>query len=579
MVLFMATSISANVVRKKRFFSTLWPSEEIKSDVKNGFIYANLPPEYLPLLPGVNDHKIERRTGQHSTRFVHPTRMMLLLSPQQQPKTAAAASKVPPQVSNKASDVAQLNQEQVPRIVMKPIAPNPKLSPSLTLKTKEQALPDIHKTYRFIPIRPLHNATQKPLIQPFSTQQQLPIKKSLDTSAPQLSIKTASIKEFYHTKEFQDLLDGYKIGVDISKLPPIEDVMAILGTENPEETMNAIRDVTKSAEGMELIKSYLDQNNVDDEFYNYDEDNGAGEIKVGSSEDVKFVQPPQPSFESTFQLSQAPAQTPIRASTTGTLTGSGQTWWKPTTWFSSSPSTKVDSLQKDIEIMKNVIPKPTSAWDNLNYIGNFLAPTSSESVPINPPLNVQSFPRRIFHQQPLKFSHQSVIEDIQTLPVVRMSEAQFQDMVKTLRLQEVNTQPINMPSVNTQSIQTIQSTNSPKDQADKDMLVTTTLAPNAKFQAPIIVQSISTGISQQSLPLPSTYTQFDEPQPREPQTSLELPNEAANQENRRNFVSPSEPQRSAPYDFIAAGKIHKANPEEVFKKSRSLADIIEGRQL
>src|SRR5690349_21419812 len=67
-------------VRKKRFFDSLWPSE-VKTDVKNGLIYSYLPREYLHLLPGLNDHKmIQRRADtQPIARFVHPTRMAVLI--------------------------------------------------------------------------------------------------------------------------------------------------------------------------------------------------------------------------------------------------------------------------------------------------------------------------------------------------------------------------------------------------------------------------------------------------------------------------------------------------------------------
>lgn len=557
----LSSSNSANLLRKKRFFDSLWPSEEVKKDVQNGFIYAQLPPGYLHLLPGVNDHKmIQRRSGQPPTRFVHPTRMAMLMPPHQQLKpNVAQPEKVSAPVNTKPSTVAQLNQ-QATRIIMKP-------SPSITLKTKDQALPDIHKTHRFVPLRPVPNATQKPFIQPFNTQQQLPIKKSFDiaqTVAPselQLSVKTANINQFYNTKEFQNLLAAFKINVDISKLPPISDVMEMLGTENGEETLNIIREAAQSAEGMELIKSYLDENNIDDEFYNYEEDIGTGEIQVDGSEDVRFVHQSQPSYSAPNQETQSytlQTNLPTRATTTGTLTGAEQIWWKPSTWFNSSPSTRVESLQKDAEILKNIVPKPDSAWGGINYITNFLTPPSSENVPINPPLNTQPFPRRIFLQQPVKFTHQSVIEDTKTLPTIQMTEAQFQDLVKRQRLTPMNLQ-------HSQNTQPQNNVHAQREQP----------ASLEKFQAPINVQSVRTGISQQSLPLPSTYTQFEEPQPRSRQASLELPDET-NQKNRRNFISASEPQRSAPYDFTATGRVHKANPEEVMKKSRSLAETIEG---
>lgn len=170
------SSRPAELVRRKRFFNTLWPSEEVKSDVQNGFIYAQLPPEYLHLLSGVNDHKaILRRAGiqppaqqLQPPRFIHPTRMAILSQPQyQQHQNPAQPSNIKAQPGN-----IQLG----PKIVMKPFAPN--LSPSIALKTREQLLPDIHKNQRFVLPKPMVQVNQKPQIQPFTTQQQLPIKKS-----------------------------------------------------------------------------------------------------------------------------------------------------------------------------------------------------------------------------------------------------------------------------------------------------------------------------------------------------------------------------------------------------------------
>lgn len=562
-----SSSNGANLVRKKRFFSTLWPSEEVKSDVQNGIIYSQLPPEYLSLLPGVNDHKmIQRRNGQQPTRFVHPTRMVILLPPHQQqvPKTAQPP-KVSSPVNNKDVTMTQPYQ-QGPRIVMKPVTQNAKLTPSIQLKTKEQALPDIHKTHRFIPIKSMSNVSQKPLIQPFNKHQQLPIKRSFDTTSDvksNLSVKTADINDFYHTKEFQDLLVSLKISVDVSKLPPISDVMDIFGTESGEELLEKIRSVTP--EDMEMIKSYLIDNNVDDEFYDHDSDIVAGEIKVVGNVDVKQSQPAYtaglnlPPYQFPEEAGNLPIYTLTRATTTGTLTGGERSWWRPSTWFTSAPSTRIDSLQKDAEIAKKIVPKPATAYEGINYIGNFLTPTSSDSVPIIP---ISNGPRRNF--QPLRFTHQSIIEDTKTLPVIRMSENQYQDMIKKIRPSPIN-------------IQHSQTVHSEKKVQTQGQIADATSVPQDKFQAPINVQSVSTGISQHSLPLPSTYTQFDEPIPEKPETFLELPNETPNLQNRRNFISVSEPQRSAPYDFVATGKIHKVSPEEVLKKSRSLAEtLIEG---
>lgn len=618
-VLALVGCLSGNEhVRRKRFFKSLWPSE----DVNNGLIYSQLPPDYLFLLPGVNDHKmIQRRAGAQPqqaspqpqpSRFVHPTRMVLLMQPNQQQKLNQ------PQVNSKPqSNNLQQPQQLVKRIVMKPVPKQvPNLSPSISLKTMEQSLPDIHKHNQFVQPKPFIRAPQ---IQPFNTQQQLPIKRAFDSApvlvstAPVLSVKTASIKDFYFTREFQDLLQEFKIKVELHKLPAISDVMAILGTTNAEETLKSIREVAQSREGMDLIQGYLDRSSDeddDDQFYNYDDDVGAGEIQVDGT-DVKFAQTHQnnPISEQTlltqhqtfgdvqktpeefnqnfatphqsFGLSNnldrpmftavPPAQLtnePIRATTSGTLTGTGNSWWKPTTWFSSSSPTKVESIKTDGEILKNVVSVPTSGsvWDNINYIGNFLKPVTKESVPI---LQRPQISRNFNLNNPSQPQP----------PTVQMTEAQFQDMVKVLKLIPMNHQIMQeSPIHQQQKIQVVSNVqknpqhasasnqapklSSPAEEiklSDKNLRnefiasspdVVFTQSPQTRFQAPINVQPVSSGI-----PLPSTFSQYD---------------------NRRNFISASEPQRAAPYDFIATGRIHKANPHEVSKRSRSLVEAIEG---
>lgn len=571
-----STSKSESLSRRKRFFNALWPSEEVKSDVQTGLIYAQLPPQYLPLLPGIHDHTtVQRRNevSQPPARFVHPTRMAILMQPHLQQR-----SNVPQPANVKSQPVNVQSQPQGPRIVMKPVGQAAKQNPSITLKTREQSLPDIHKNQRFIPLKPMQSATQRPTASPFNTYQQLPIKKSFDSSPALFSVKTAPVEDFYYTKEFQDLLSEFNIKVEIKKLPPISDVMALLGTENSEDTFEAINDVAKSKEGMELIRSYLDQadsQNGDDEFYNYDEDVGAGEIQVSGSEDVQFKQnfeSPRGNFNSPQQLQTlSPINSPTRASTSGTLTGDGKSWWKPTTWFGSQ-STKADSLKKDAEVLKKVVPAGT-VWQNVNYIGKFLTPASKENIPINPPFNIGEGPRRVFVQSPLRFTPGSVAGDTKVLPAVQMTEAQFQEMVRKLHLTPMNGQqriPI-----------TPQQPHQPTKLPHKQTIAPD--VPQIKFDAPINViseiesppvgqvQSVQTSINQEFVPLPSTFPQLKE---QSPQSYLELP--LSQQENRRNFISVSEPQRSAPYDFIATGRIHQANPEEVLKKSRSLAETIEG---
>lgn len=594
-----------SIVRRKRFFNNLWPSE-IKSDVQDGLIYSQLPPQYLHLLPGVNDH-LQRRAGVQQPasglqppRFVHPTRMAASIPRPQQQQQQQRNTQQQATILKQIPTNTQAPQpvQNGPKIVMKPVGQTSKQSPSITLKTKEQPLPDIHKTQRFITQRPLPTAPQRQQNQPFNTYQQLPIKKVFE-ALPQLSVKTSPINEFYSTREFHDLLKRFNLNVDITKLPPISDVMGLLNTKNGEETIEAIQNIIESEEGKSLIQSFLDQNadpdQNDADLYNYDEDVGAGEIQVGGSEGSQgFIHKPNIQYavpQSHFlippQVMNVPTSmidprvvAPVRATTTGTLTGENKvSWWRPTTWFSSAQSTNVESLQKDAEILKRVVPHPGSVGQNFNYISNFLTPVSRGGVAINPSPDTQQLQRRTFFAQPsvpLQFTHSSVIDNTRYLHPVRMTEEQYQEVMRRMNQH----QPV-AKNLNTRRV--VVSTQVPPvfpSQAPQVLptQATTQLASvgPSKFAAPINVQSINTGLTQQSVPLPSTYTQFDnqQPEPRAPQSNLELP-----RDNRRNFVSATDPQRSAPYDFVATGRVHKADPEEVLKKSRSLAEIIEGEEI
>lgn len=584
-----------SLVRKKRFFNSLWPVEEAKTDVQNGLIYSNLPPEYLFLLPGVNDHKeVNRRNGEEvPARFVHPTRMAILMQPHLQQRTSTQLQKLPIGAVKLQPVSVQPNQQQGPKIVMKPFAQTTKLNPSITLKTKEQALPDIHKNHRFVPMKPAHNIAAKPL---FNPHQQLPIKKLFEES-PQastsfLSIKSARMEDFYYTKEFNALLNKFNIKAELAKLPPISDVMAILGTDNAEDTLNAIQEVTESKEGMELIRSYLDQTedqNVGDEFYNYDEDVGAGEIQVNGSEDVKYAQSyPNPGQQyrppTVFSTGESPQElileaTPVRASTVGTLTGGERSWWKPASWFSSGTSTKVDSLKKDADILKNVVPS-ASFLKNVNYVRKFMTPINVDRVPINQPFSIDQ--RRDF----LQTSLEAPSADTQTLPIIRMTEAQFQDMVEKLRLTPINvpnlraSQRVQTSEIATQSSKiTTEATEATTEPSQSATTTKSSVELQEKFEAPIIVHSAKTGISNSFVPLPSTFPQFEERQQEAPQFYQELPFANSPQDNRRNFVAVSTPERASPHDFMATGRIHQANPDEVNKRSRSLAQANEGESL
>lgn len=588
-------SESASLVRNKRFFNSLWPSE-VKEDVQTGLIYAQLPPGYVHLLPGVNNHLQKRADVQQPlpihppARFVHPTRMAILMQPHQQPLQQTRP--VPPFSGNlKAPQPSNVQLQQGPKIVMRPVGVTTKLHPSITLKTKEQALPD--KNQRFVQPKPLQNYGQS-----FNIQQQLPIKKAFDeqdfieSPTPLLSVHTAPIEDFYFTKEFQALLQEFNIKVDISKLPPIHDVMAVMGTETGQETIKAIEDVAKSSEGMELIKMYLDQSEGD-EFYNYDDDVGAGEIQVGGTEDVKHVQPygSQEAIPSQYSVPLSDS-VPQRATTTGTLTGTGggRSWWKPSSWFGgSAKSTRIDSLKKDVDIIKNVVPA-TGTENYLQYFKKLVSPAANSGVPINPPFNVESSPRRMFIpgvQIPVLFGNPASNDGAPVMPTIRLTEEQFQDMVEKLKLQPMHSiqqshsnvprptkAPVRQaPQIVSQTAAPVTQKPSPVTETPAPLIqksTTTQAPPQDKFISPINVPSVKSTPLRQELPLPSTFLETQalpfQTQPFEFQKG-----------NRRSFVSVSEPQRSSPYDFIATGIIHKANEEEVKKRSRSLVEAaVEG---
>lgn len=648
---------SEDLVRNRRFISSLWPSA-VKEDVQTGLTYSQLPPEYLYLLPGVNDHKIQRRAGDDThtviprqaeipphpephlklpARFVHPTRMAILMN-QNQPQQQQRLNPLQQQNMKTVQPQIIQQQPQVSKIIMRPIMQTQ--NPSIILRTKDQALPDIHKNQRFVQPTPLQRTTQRTYVQPFNTQQLLPIKKAFETSpsliesAPVLSIKTASINDFYFTKEFQSLLSEYKIKVDINKLPPITDVMAILGTDNAEETIHSMRDVASSKEGLQLIHSYLDQNTdriEDHEFYNYDEDIGTGEILVnglqGTNYNEKFKAPTlneefnnnqynsfanhnynlpndQPKAISNHHV----VNVPTRATTTGTITGSETSWWRPTTWLSSSEPARDNSMQTDSEILQNVVAKNTgSVWDTFGYIGKLFRSPSSETVSINPPFQVS---RQDVVKQPVRNVHSLGVGGQKILPTVQMTEAQFQHMIHTLKLRPITPQhlrstPVDnyhhypsatfsqFPIVNAQKTKvaaapsnvqhstTIQQTETSANKLQHEAVVTEqkrqpivyeTTITSPKIISPVVSKN---ELKESAQPFTITNQNIKFQAPINVQ-GLPLPTLPQFQDNRRNFVAASEPQRAAPYDFIATGRVHQANPQDVLKKSRSIVEAIEG---
>ncbi|CRK97586.1 CLUMA_CG010972, isoform A [Clunio marinus] len=630
------TSNSNGAARNRRW--SLWPSEEVKKDIQTGKTYSQLPPDYLYLLPGVNDHKdIQRRAGGHPypppghpVRFVNPPRM----SGQTQQQ------RVNHMPSVNTQNQQQHHPQQAPKIIMKPVNPNPNFNPSISLNGRVQPLPDIHQNQRFVHQNSGHNGV--PIQQPFSSNQHLPIKKSFDTlptavTYEPLSIKTAAIEEFYYTKEFRDLLKEFKIKADITKLPPITDVMMILGTENAEDTIDGIREVAQSQEGMELIKSYLDhdENRIDDdEFYNYDEDVRAGEIQLSQSEQIPFIQShdllpeqygvpsneygpphqnnevpdnmiqpvqgpfdfPYPTYEVPTKPSPSPpSNQPTKASTTGTLTGNNQNgspriWWRPSTWFNSAPPTRVESLTKDAQLLGKVtsVPRSGTWWDVLRYVGRFLTPTTREKVPLNETSNPKSsVQRQYIHPNIRQTSGESPV-----LPAIQLTQEQYYQMVQALRESSAGQQYMDTSSTfNSYPQEAVQNNFYPKDviptsfylqemmqnnfnqletlqsKTEKVETTTTKKPTETKFSNPINVPSENLG-----KPLSSNYV-LDLP-PKPPQPTLELPN-AETFNNRRNFFPPTEPKRNAPHDFIASGRVHQANPDEVWNKSKSLVQTNE----
>lgn len=532
-------------VRKRRFLDSLWPSE-VKNDVQTGLIYSQLPPEYLHLMSGINDHSIQRRDGASvlstdqlpltnpPVRFVHPTRMAQLKPFHQ---TVQRQTSTPPPVSPKG-----------PKIVMKP-----NLSPSFTLKTKEQPLPDIHRS-RFLIPKPTGPPSQHK--SPFSTIQQLPIKKSYDNEN-HLSIKTAPIEKFYETREFQDLMNEFSLKLEIDKLPPIADVMNVLGTTTAEDTLDTIHDVMSSPEGLEMIRDFIDTNaekNNGDDFYNYDEDVGVGEIKMTSP--IRSFQPnivpvhqyPIP----VFRYRQPSVVTPSNVQPE-----EPRTWWKPSTWFNSAQ--KSDSEQSNIEVLNRIVPlSHQNLPENISYVRHFIAAPNQE-IPIDPPF--QTGARQILNRPITNYQNAAQLAGAKIMPTVQMSEDQFREMVDTLKLTPIRTPlgrvhqqviPViptkvmtNPPTTSTTSTTTeIPTTISSTTPSTTTSTTTTTLAP-------VTIAAIK---KKSFLPLPS----FSNPI-----------------ENRRSFsFIPAGPQRVSPYDFTAAGKFHKVNPEEMLKQEEMLISNI-----
>lgn len=498
-VIFVILIVDSNcekLSRSKRFLSSIWPSSppaNAKKDA-NEVLYLHLTPEYIEMM---HDELQRRADTNLPLRFIPPTKMS-------QSKFTIAP--------------------QPPKIIMRPKLESPPASVTLT---QEQALPEIHKTHRFVTPTPFpKTSTIKPF--PYSQQQALPIKRSLEPnliSAPAPSIKTADISEFYFTREFNDLLKEFKLKVNHNKLPDIKDIMTILNTENAEETLKAIREVASSAEGMELISSYLEASDrvEDDEFYSFHEDADVGVIHVDSNDfHEKHIQDGgilQSDDASQYNFS--PIKNPVAVT---------ESWWlQPLHWlgFGGSKSTAVESLQKDASILANVVKKPENIADPFSYARNFFTTSNRDSVPIES-----------LHNEKKLLENAA---NLQTLPTVQMTEEEFDKMIRELHLR-----PIYPKTITTTT--------------------TTRSLVDEKLSAPIYEQS-----QVFENPVNVLSEEIDIPDPQIPQkVDRPVPPQLSEYENRRSFKSISEPIRHSSSES-RTGKIYQVDPEIVQKESQSLS--------
>lgn len=214
------------------------------------------------------------------------------------------------------------------------------------------------------------------------------------------SIKTASLDKFYDTKEFNDLLKEYKLNIEKNKLPDIRDVAAFLGTSNSEETYKEIRDFASTEDGLDIIKSYFEQNSASDRM-----------------DDIFNIQPKASMFHS--------SDSDYKTNTEHNENGS---WWdKLIKWFGLSQSTKIDSVKNDVDIFSTIVPISNSVPKNVKYIGNVFKPSPNTKIPINPPF-------KVFNSHSINLSNQPYTVDVKTLPTIRMTEHQYDEMMKSVNL-------------------------------------------------------------------------------------------------------------------------------------------------
>ncbi|CAG9803843.1 unnamed protein product [Chironomus riparius] len=216
------------------------------------------------------------------------------------------------------------------------------------------------------------------------------------------SIKTARLDEFYSTKEFNDLLKEFKLNIDKNKLPDIKDVASFLGTTNSEDTYKEIRDFASTEDGLDIIKSYFQQNSASD--------------RMDDIFNIFNTQPKASMFHS---------DSDYRANGENNENSS---WWdKLIKWFGLSQSTKIDSAKNDVEIFSSIVPLSNSVPKNVKYIGSLFKPPPNTEIPINPPF-------KVFNSHSINLSNQPYSVDVKTLPTIRMTEHQYNEMMKSVNL-------------------------------------------------------------------------------------------------------------------------------------------------
>lgn len=553
LVFLVTFSNCESLIRRKRFLSSLWPSAKPKS-VNNEVVYLHLPPEYIEAM-----HNELQSRSDASQKEAMDVKIMEILKPD--------------------------GQSQNPKIIMKSILPRP------DVKIHELPLPEIHTTHKFVTPTPFpKTVTEKSEVPIYSEHQSLPIKRVYDNSVVSLpSIKNSDISEFYHTQEFNDLLKEFKLKVDIKSLPEIQDVLTILGTDDAEETLRAIREVAETPEGLELITSYLKGNDrtEEDEFYNIYEDVGAGEIRVSDDDFSKnYIQPYTNEIlqsDDASQYNYSPVENPINA-TPETLS-----WWqKPLSWFgfyNDVKTVKTEKIKSDAEIIAKVVHDP-DGLGGLSYTTKFLNPMGHRKEhEIDPPFKISGNEEgRLISSEPF--------ESPSTLPTIQMSEEDFERMIKELRLSPIN------PQTTTEQPRSILTTNEASTTTQLPPIIFETIATT---QQPLFIAEATTkevenfetspaeeskeinyeatsseNIVSQSFELPINVAEtfnIDIPDPQIPQKVNTVTEQL--ETTRRSFEVVSGPVRLSPIES-RTGKVYRVDPEEVLKETKSIAVDFEG---